>query len=383
VVEDDHAGIERGTARRIGARPPAVYTAGRTANPEGLMNVAAVGWALGAAALFGFSTPAAKALLGRVDPWLLAGLLYLGSGLGLALWRALRPKGGAGETALARRDLPWLAGAIFFGGVAGPVLLMAGLSQTEASAASLFLTLEGVATALIAWFVFHENFDRRIALGMGLIASGAVVLSWQGAAAETGMAGPLALTGACVAWGIDNNLTRKVSLADPAEIAMIKGLAAGTVNLTFGLWAGAALPSASILALAGVVGFLGYGVSLVLFVLALRHLGTARTGAYFSTAPFLGAAAATFTLGEPVTLQLAAAGALMGAGVWLHLTEKHAHEHAHEPLGHAHMHVHDEHHRHAHGPNDAPGEPHAHWHRHPGMKHSHPHVPDMHHQHRH
>lgn len=348
------------------------------------MNFTAVALALSAAALFGLSTPAAKLLLGHVDPWMLAGLFYLGSGLGLALWRTLRkPKVNAAEAALTRRDLPWFAGAILSGGIVGPVLLMVGLSLTGAAAASLLLTLEGVATALIAWFVFHENFDRRIAVGMGCIAAGVAVLSWQGTASIAGLAGPLAIVGACIAWGIDNNLTRKVSLADPVQIAMIKGLAAGSVNLALGLWAGAGFPAIQVVFAAAGVGFLGYGVSLVLFVLALRGLGAARTGAYFATAPFLGALAATIALGDPVTVQLAVAGALMGLGTWLHLTERHAHEHVHEPTEHAHPHVHDEHHRHEHGPGDPAGEPHAHRHHHGRSSHGHPHVPDMHHQHRH
>jgi drug/metabolite transporter (DMT)-like permease len=193
----------------------------------------------------------------------------------------------------------------------------------------------------------------------------------------------LAIVGACIAWGLDNNLTRKVSLADPLQIVELKGLIAGPVNLALGLLAGGHLPGASVSMAAGLVGFLGYGVSLVLFVYALRHLGTARTGAYFSTAPFLGAVAALALLQEPLTAQLLAAGVLMGIGVWLHLTEHHEHEHLHEPLEHAHPHVHDEHHQHVHGPDDPLGEPHTHAHRHEPLRHRHPHVPDMHHHHKH
>jgi EamA-like transporter family len=178
-------------------------------------------------------------------------------------------------------------------------------------------------------------------------------------------------------------LTRKVSLADPLQIVELKGLIAGPFNLVLGLAAGASIPPVSAIAAAGVVGFLGYGVSLALFVLALRHLGTARTGAYFSTAPFLGSAAAVLVLGEPITGQLLVAGCLMAAGVWLHVTEHHEHEHVHELLAHAHPHVHDTHHQHAHGPGDPPGEPHTHFHEHGPMRHTHPHVPDMHHTHRH
>ena len=349
------------------------------------MNRQAVLYALASAALFGASTPAAKLLVGSVHPVLLAGLLYCGAGGGVALLRRLLPPGmlGAPEAALTRAELPWLAGAIGAGGVVGPVLLMLGLSRTGAAAASLLLSLEGAATALMAWFIFHENFDRRIALGMILLVCGAVVLSWTEAPTLEGMTGPLAILGACLAWGLDNNLTRKVSLADPLQIVQLKGLSAGPFNLVLGLAAGAAMPALSSVALAGFVGFLGYGVSLALFVLALRHLGTARTGAYFSTAPFLGSAAAVVALGEPLTAQLAIAGCLMAAGVWLHVTEHHEHEHVHEPLAHAHPHVHDEHHQHAHSASDPPGEPHTHFHAHGTLRHAHPHVPDMHHTHRH
>ncbi len=350
------------------------------------MNHHAVILALLSAALFGVSTPAAKALLGSIDPSILAGLLYCGAGLGIAVLRRSKRLLTAGETTeapLDRHDVPWLAGAIVAGGVVGPLLLMYGLARTDAASASLLLTLEGVATALLAWFAFHENFDRRIAAGMALLVAGALVLAWTGTPRLQDYIGPLAIIGACIAWGLDNNLTRKVSLADPLQIVELKGLIAGPVNLAIGLASGASLPALPSALAAGSVGFLGYGVSLALFVLALRHLGTARTGAYFSTAPFLGTLAAILFLSEPLTLQLVAAGALMAAGVWLHLTEDHEHEHTHEAMEHAHAHTHDAHHQHEHGPDDPPGEPHAHWHRHAPMRHRHPHVPDMHHTHRH
>ena len=289
----------------------------------------------------------------------------------------------ARERALGRHDWPWLAGAIAAGGILGPLLLMAGLARTDASTASLLLTLEGAATALMAWFIFQENFDRRIAIGMLCLLAGAAVLAWSGAPTLRSTLGPLAIIGACIAWGLDNNLTRKISLADPLQIVELKGLIAGPVNVALGLWAGASLPDLQATLLAGLVGFLGYGVSLALFVVALRHLGTARTGAYFSTAPFLGAIVAVVGLGEPVTVRLFVAGALMAIGVWLHLTEVHEHEHEHQVLAHAHPHVHDAHHQHVHGPEDPPGEPHTHVHRHGGLKHRHAHMPDAHHQHHH
>jgi drug/metabolite transporter (DMT)-like permease len=286
------------------------------------------------------------------------------------------------EAPLRRADLPLLGLVVLFGGALGPLLLMIGLDLTSASSASLLLNLEGLATMAIAWIVYRENVDRRLLIGAGSILMGAVVLSWPGGSFDISW-GALAIAAACVCWGIDNNLTRKLSAADPVAISAIKGLAAGAVNVMLAMAQGASLPSVNAAIGAGLVGFLGYGVSLVLFVLALRHLGAARTGAYFSTAPFIGALLAIAMLGDPLTPQLAAAAALMGLGVWLHLSEQHEHEHVHEPMTHEHRHRHDEHHRHAHSPGDPAGEPHTHVHRHERLVHRHPHYPDLHHRHDH
>ncbi len=338
--------------------------------------------AIGAAVLFGVSTPLAKLLMGALDPWLLAGILYLGAGIGLSLIQSTRALIGlpSAEAALRRSDMPWLAAVVLFGGVLGPLFLMLGLSRTSAATGALLLNLEGLATMAIAWLVFRENVDRRLLLGAGAILGGAVVLSWNG----TGLAldsGGLLIAAACLCWGIDNNLTRKLSFADPVQTAMIKGLVAGTVNLALALALGAALPSAGPVLAGAVLGFLGVGVSLVLFMLALRHLGTARTGAYFSLAPFIGAVLALLLFREPVTVPLVAAGALMAFGLWLHLAERHDHDHLHQALEHDHLHSHDAHHQH---PHDGPvTEPHSHWHRHDPLRHTHPHYPDLHHRHDH
>lgn len=336
--------------------------------------------ALCAALLFGAGTPLAKFLLDTINPWLLAGLLYLGSGMGLSLYRLIRKAPAVG---LQRHEVPWFAGAVISGGIIAPVLLMLGLTGMPASGASLLLNAEGMFTALLAWFVFKENFDRRIALGMVAILAGALVLSWPGEARFAGVMPALAVLGACFAWGLDNNLTRKVSLTDATWIASVKGLVAGTVNLALGLIAGATWPQLPHLAGALTVGFLAYGVSLALFVVGLRHLGTARTGAYFSVAPFIGALLA-LAMGESLTLQTVVAGALMAAGVWLHLTERHEHGHRHTgELEHEHEHAHDEHHQHEHDLPTGQGVRHRHLHRHEPLMHSHPHFPDVHHQHSH
>jgi drug/metabolite transporter (DMT)-like permease len=339
--------------------------------------------ALLAAVLFGLSTPLAKGLLAGTSPQLIAGLLYLGSGLGLgALW-VLHEWRTRTEAPLTRRDAPWLAGAIAAGGVLGPLLLLTGLAQTPASSASLLLNLEGVFTALIAWFVFRENVDRRIALGMSVIVLGGVLLSWHGQLAWGSLIGPLAIVGATLAWGIDNNLTQRVSASDPVQITALKGLVAGSVNTGIALWAGSAWPAALHIAGALALGLVSYGVSLVLYVRALRDLGAARTGAYFALAPFIGAAVSLMLWREPLTPVLLAAAVLMALGLWLHLSERHEHWHVHEPVTHTHAHVHDAHHQHAHSPGTPPGEPHTHEHTHAPLEHSHPHYPDIHHRHGH
>lgn len=333
-----------------------------------------------AALLFGAGTPLAKLLLDNVSPWLLAGLLYTGSGLGLGLFRVIRR---APRVRLLKADRLPLLGAVFFGGILAPVLLMVGLTNLSATASSLLLNAEGVFTAVLAWVVFKENFDRRVLLGMAAIVIGAVVLTVP-AGLQLGSALPsLAILGACLAWGIDNNFTRKVALNDASWLAAVKGLVAGPVNLVLAFALGAQIPAALNVAAAMVVGFFAYGVSLVLFIVGLRHVGTARAGAYFSVAPFFGAALAVF-LGEPLTWPLAVAGTLMAWGVWLHLRERHEHSHTHDPIAHDHWHTHDEHHQHSH----PPGEPlsgggHRHAHAHDLLTHVHEHYPDSHHRHHH
>ena len=346
----------------------------------------AVAFALGAAALFGISAPAGKALLAVTDPWLLAGLLYLGSGLALGGYRVAwgpRSRSTAGEAALGRGDWPWLGAAILTGGVIAPVLLMFGLSLASAAEASLLLNLEGVFTAVIAWVVFREHVDARIAAGMVAISLGAMLLAWDPGQAVQLNAGALLVAGACLGWAIDNNLTRKVSASDPLQIASVKGLVAGAVNVVIAISLGAAMPDAATVLLAGLLGLVSYGVSLVLFVLALRGLGAGRTSAYFSTAPFVGAVIGVLVLGEPITVRLALAAALMMVGVWLHVSERHEHEHTHEPMEHEHRHSHDEHHQHVHDSSAPPREPHSHRHTHEALRHRHPHYPDIHHRHGH
>jgi drug/metabolite transporter (DMT)-like permease len=338
-------------------------------------------YAITAAILFGASTPLSKALLGQTTPWMLAGLLYLGSGLGLFIIQSIKKS--STEANLQHTDWLWLGGAILAGGIIAPVLMMFGLSHTQSAIASLLLNLEGVFTALIAWFVFREHFDRRIAMGMGAITAGSVLLSWQGRPNFDDNWGFMAIVAACLGWAIDNNLTRKVSATDPMQIAILKGCVAGIVNIAIALAIGDKFPNLLAIGLIGLVGFLGYGISLVLFVLALRYIGTSRTGAYFSMAPFVGAAIAIVFFKEPITTNLLFASGLMAIGVWLHLTEDHAHEHLHEEIIHEHSHTHDEHHQHEHIGNISSLKAHSHPHQHQTIQHKHRHYPDIHHRHSH
>jgi len=334
---------------------------------------------LGAAVLFGAGTPLATLLVDDVSPWLLAGLLYCGAGLGLWLIRLVRR---SPRAQLARTEWLPLAGAVMFGGMIGPVLLMAGLAHLPATASSLLLNAESVLTVLVAWFVFHENVDRRIAVGMLAIAAGAVILTVSGGVSLGGVWPSLAVIGACLCWAIDNNLTRVVALNDATWLAAVKGSVAGPANLALALAIGAELPTFTEATAAMALGFVAYGLSLVLFIVALRHVGAARTGAYFAIAPFFGATLAV-ALGDAVTWTLVAAAALMAWGVWLHVSERHRHAHVHPALTHTHWHTHDIHHDHQHAEKVPPGTWHRHEHVHEELVHEHDHFPDALHRHRH
>jgi len=334
--------------------------------------------ALASALLFGAAAPALKPITGAMHPVLLAGLLYLGSFLGLACARSFRR---TDEARLQRRDLPMLAGAIAAGGLVAPVLLVWGLSGLAASAASLLLASEAVLTMLVAALLFREAIAARVWMAAVFMLVAAGILAWTPGVSVPVSLHALAVLAACLLWGFDNNLTSRISLADPFAIAMWKGLVAGSVNTALGLALAPAVPEMRWLG-ALAVGAVGYGASLVLYVLALRHLGAARTAAHFGTAPFFGAALAVAFLGEPVNAALGAAFVLTGAATWLALTERHGHEHDHEAIDHEHRHVHDEHHQHAHDGDEGP-EPHSHAHWHAPLRHGHAHFPDLHHRHRH
>ena len=347
----------------------------------------AIAMVIMSSALFGASTPLARGLVGAIDPLWLAGLLYAGSGLGLCVILALRHGrivgGEAGVARIAPGDLCWLAATIFAGGVVAPLLFTFGLRDTNGAAASLLLNLETVLTVLIAWFVFGEHRNARVVIGMALIAAACALLAWdRGGDSRLGW-GALLIAAACLCWALDNNLTRRISGNDAMLVAASKGLVGGGVNVGLAAMLAGAPPAPTVALAAGVVGFLGYGVSLTLFVVALREIGVARASAYYGSAPFFGAAIALLVLGERPDSSFWIAAPLMAVGVWLHLTERHGHVHSHERMSHSHPHVHDEHHRHDHGNAWDGKEPHAHPHVHEPVVHAHRHDPDLHHRHEH
>ncbi|MBP1928822.1 drug/metabolite transporter (DMT)-like permease [Methanolinea mesophila] len=343
-----------------------------------------VGYAILAAFLFGVSTPLAKALVGEIHPLVLAGLLYTGMGLALlavCLVSRVRHRSGPGEAPLRRGDVPWLAMTVLAGGVIAPVLLMAGLSTTPASTASLLLNFEAAATILIAFLVFRESMSRRAWGAVAVIGVAAVTLSVDFSGEFMVSLGSLAVIGACVFWGLDNNTTRVISLRDPASIGSIKGLVAGGITLGLAAALHAPFPGDPAVLEALALGAVSYGFSTIFFILALRGLGTARTGAYFSAAPFIGAGASFLIFLTLPSLRFIAALPLMVIGAWLLLSEVHTHRHVHPRIVHEHRHRHDDlHHRHQH-PEGTRDEEHSHVHEHPHEEHTHPHTPDIHHRH--
>lgn len=349
------------------------------------MNKGPFGFVIVSALLFGISPPLAKLLVRDIPPIALAGLLYLGAFLGLSLYSIGSGRmmtGHNDRASLSRNDFRWLAGATIAGGILAPISMMMGLKLVSGFSASLLLNLEGVATAIIAVFVFNENAGKRLWIALACMTVAGVFLTWDPSQGRFVPLGPLLLVFAMVCWGIDNNLTRNLSDKDPVQVAQVKGLVAGTVSLSLALILGAKMPIDIAVVFSLLLGALSYGASLVFFIKALEGLGSSRTGAFFSLAPFVGAVVSLIILREWIGWVMFPATVLMIIGSWLIVSEKHSHLHRHESATHIHLHKHgDKHHLHEHS--GAAFEPHVHDHRHIEQTHSHVHWPDTHHRHRH
>jgi len=333
--------------------------------------------ALVAAALFGVSAPAAKVLLREIEPVLLAAFLYLGSGLGLFLYRFLLPAGGQNaraEAGIEKADIPWVVGAVLAGGIAAPVVLMFSLRVTPAATASLLFNFETVATTLIAALVFREAVGRRVWWAIILVTVASILLSLNIDGQWGISAGALGVLTACALWGIDNNFTRNISAKDPLAIVTIKSLGAGGFSLALAILLKNPLPGLPATLGAMLLGCFSYGFSIVLFIRAMRCLGAARASAMFAVAPFIGVLISLLVLRETPGTLFFISLPFMAAGVALLISEEHNHTHVHDTVSHEHSHCHnEEHHSHDHVDGDFS----------PNVFHSHPHTPDIHHRHTH
>jgi drug/metabolite transporter (DMT)-like permease len=344
--------------------------------------------ALLAAIFFGLSAPLSKLLLGNINPLILAGLLYIGSGLGTLLFRGIQKTilpGQQHEAGLSRLDWKWLAGAVVLGGIAAPIVLLFSLRSTPAAAASLLLNFEGVATTLLAFLLFKESIGSRVGWAVALILLASILLSWSPGGGWGFSLGALGIIAACICWGFDNNFTRQISAKDPFQIVTIKGLSSGSVSLLLGLFTGSSLPQLSFLLAGVMLGAISYGLSIVLFVYAMRGLGAARTSTFFGLAPFVGAGLSLILFRESLTWFFVLSLPFMAVGAWLLAGEHHDHPHLHPTIEHEHRHTHtDGHHDHFHPePLLNPQKSHSHLHTHQALEHSHPHAPDIHHRHSH
>jgi drug/metabolite transporter (DMT)-like permease len=341
--------------------------------------------ALLAAFLFGASAPLSKLLLADISPVFLAALLYLGSGLGLLGIKSLTAMGHQEnkEARLAGSDWLWLAGAIVCGGVIAPILLMVSLTKTPAATASLLLNFEGVSTTLIAAIIFKESISRHAWWAIGLITLASILLSTDFSNQWGFSLSALGVLAACLMWGVDNNLTRNISAKDPLASVAVKGLGAGLVSLLIALALGNPFPRLGSILLALLLGFLSYGLSIFLFVHAMRGLGAGRTSTLFGTAPLAGILLSIIIYRENPGIFFLFALLIMASGAYILIKEDHSHEHLHAEFVHDHRHAHlDGHHVHEHAASSA-NQAHSHVHTHGSVKHTHDHAPDLHHRHSH
>jgi drug/metabolite transporter (DMT)-like permease len=350
-----------------------------------LSRIIPVTQALLAAFLFGASAPLSKLLLGEISPVLLAALLYLGSGIGLMCVKMIgkAAHGGHKEAHLERADWPWLFGAILAGGVIAPILLMISLRNTPAATASLLLNFEGVATTLIAAIIFKEAFSRRAWWAIGLITFASILLSTDFKNQWGFSLSAIGILAACFMWGVDNNLTRNISAKDPLVIVTVKGIGAGLVSLIIAIALGNSFPSIGLILLALLLGSFSYGLSIFLFVHAMRGLGAGRTSALFGTAPLAGILLSFLIFQERPGIFFVFALLAMALGAYFLLKEEHDHIHLHLDVVHEHRHAHsDGHHLHEHVL-ESTGDSHSHIHTHKELAHTHDHAPDIHHRHSH
>ena len=336
--------------------------------------------ALLSAILFGASTPAAKVLLENISPFTLAGLLYLGAALGVLPFS--KKKNNALEIKkIGKKNMLYLLGAIVFGGLVGPVLLLFGLDQASASSVSMWLNLELVATALLGFFIFKDHLGKFGWIGVvGTVIASVLLSQYE---QSIGIYSLLLIFAACVCWGLDNHLAALIDRITPSQTTFWKGLFAGGTNLIIGLSIESSQLTVLVVVLALMVGIFAYGFSITLYILSAQNLGATRSQMIFASAPFFGVVLSVLLLGESITLITIAAMILLVISLIILFRDQHIHTHSHDMLEHKHLHHHhDKHHNHGHS-NDKKVIYHNHWHTHEPVVHRHPHWPDIHHRHKH
>lgn len=339
------------------------------------------GLALLSAMLFGLATPASKLLLGDLNPFLLAGLLYLGAAVGVTPLILREKAGRLVRRGIGGRQYLYIGGAVICGGLLGPVLLLAGLQAAHASSVAIWLNMELVATAVLGALLFHDHLDRNGWLGVILaLGAGLIMTASEG---RGGLPAALLVTSACFCWGFDNHFTALIDCLTPSRITLLKGIFAGSVNIAIGLSLSGRLPATELAAKALALGAFSYGASIVLYVISAQQLGATRSQIIFSSSPLFGVGLAALLLQEQLHLFHLAAICCLAGAIYFSSRVKHRHDHSHNERTHTHLHTHDDgHHDHQHeGP--AISGPHAHTHRHLPVNHSHPHYPDLHHRHDH
>lgn len=332
--------------------------------------------------LFGVATPLGKLLLEGLNSFQLAGLLYLGAGIAMIPFifrsegkvRMLFNRGNSSKT--------W--GIIFFGGILGPVLLLAGLKTANAASVSIWLNMELVATAILGVLFFKDHLDKYAWAGVGLTVLAGVVTSIG--AGISGLVPAMFVTAACVCWGIDNHLTALSDGTTPQAVTFVKGIIAGCVNITIGfLLAGQQLVEFTGISVAVLVGVFSYGVSIVLYVTAAQNIGATRSQILFSTAPLWGVLLSAILFSGSFQAVHIVSIILLALAIVLTNVFSHQHRHTHLSIEHIHMHRHDDgHHDHSHEGIEGSGKKwHTHLHTHKPITHDHKHSPDLHHRHDH
>lgn len=336
-----------------------------------------------AAALFGISSPASKLLLVKIPPTLMASLLYLGAGFGMAAINIVKRlgKGDRVEASMTKKEWPYIAGMVLLD-IAAPICLMIGLTMTTSSNASLLNNFEIVSTSLIALLIFKEAIGKRMWIAIALITLSSIILSVEDFSSLTFSTGSIFVILACLCWGFENNCTRMLSLKDPRQIVIVKGFGSGVGSLIIALFLKQQSANLFYLGMALLLGFVAYGLSIYFYIIAQRELGAARTSAYYAVAPFIGVLMAVIIFGQQLTASFIIALVIMIIGAYLAGVEHHRHSHVHEEITHEHRHSHtDSHHLHVH--DHAVAGEHSHVHTHEKIEHVHKHTPDMHHTHAH